>query len=312
MDLRSENQEEAVVGIPYRSPYRAERPSLKRKDSMVDRLNKLRNKADSFVHGVRDHVSVGHNISKTVKGKLSLGARIINSGGFEGVFRKSFSAGEEEDLLRASQCYMSTTAGPVAGVLFVSTDRIGFCSERAIKVSTTIGNSAKVPYKALIPLKKIEGAFSSENVENPNQKYMYIVTVDGFELWFLGFVNYKKTFKSVQKAILERFEGREENCGGAGSKNNDLEILEGEGSAWHQCGTEDCGFFGGTARRRFAADFARRRQRFFARSGFGSGLFRNAGGRQFRRACSATTGRLQSCASWRRPEGNGSLRAREM
>ncbi|XP_028554949.1 putative GEM-like protein 8 [Dendrobium catenatum] len=169
---------------------------------VVDRLNKLRNKADSFVHGVRDHVSVGHKISDTVKGKLSLGARIINSGGFEGVFRKSFSVVEDEKLLKASQCYMSTTAGPVAGVLFVSTERIGFCSERAIKVSSTVGNSAKVPYKVLIPLKKVKGAFSSENTENPNQKYMYIVTVDGFEFWFMGFVNYKKTFKSVQKAIL--------------------------------------------------------------------------------------------------------------
>ncbi|KAL0912630.1 hypothetical protein M5K25_018614 [Dendrobium thyrsiflorum] len=212
MDLMNKNQEE-VIGVPFSASYRVERssrqqfvrPSLRRKHSLVvDRLNKLRNKADSFVHGVRDHVSVGHKITDTVKGKLSLGARIINSGGFEGVFRKSFSVVEDEKLLKASQCYMSTTAGPVAGLLFVSTERIGFCSERAIKVSSSLGNSAKVPYKVLVPVKKVKGAFSSENMENPNQKYMYIVTVDGFEFWFMGFVNYKKTFKSVQKVILER------------------------------------------------------------------------------------------------------------
>ncbi|KAK8947557.1 GEM-like protein 4 [Platanthera guangdongensis] len=211
MDRRNQNQEE-VIGIPLASPYEIDRSSrkpirratLSRKDSMVDRLKKISTKADNFVHGLRDHVSVGTKISETVKGKLSLGARILKTGGFEGVFRKAFSAGEGEKLLKASQCYLSTTAGPVAGLLFVSTERIAFISERAISLESPVGSSAKLPYKVLIPLRKVKGVFTSENMEKPSQKYIYISTVDGFELWFLGFVNYNKALKYLQKAVSQR------------------------------------------------------------------------------------------------------------
>ncbi|MBA0682809.1 hypothetical protein Goari_024501, partial [Gossypium aridum] len=41
------------------------------------RMNLLGKKADTFAHGVREHVRLGTKISETVKGKLSLGARIL-------------------------------------------------------------------------------------------------------------------------------------------------------------------------------------------------------------------------------------------
>ncbi|MBA0682811.1 hypothetical protein Goari_024502, partial [Gossypium aridum] len=40
-------------------------------------MNLLGKKADTFAHGVREHVRLGPKISETVKGKLSLGARIL-------------------------------------------------------------------------------------------------------------------------------------------------------------------------------------------------------------------------------------------
>jgi len=48
--------------------------------------------------------------------------------------------GEGERLLKVSQCYLSTTSGPLAGLLFISTDRVAFCSERSMKVFTQKGN----------------------------------------------------------------------------------------------------------------------------------------------------------------------------
>jgi len=92
-------------------------------------------------------VRLGPKITDTVKGKLSMGARILQVGGVEKVFMQLFSVGEGEKLLKASQCYLSTTSGPIAGLLFISTDKVAFCSDRSIKVSSPNGEDTRVHYK---------------------------------------------------------------------------------------------------------------------------------------------------------------------
>lgn len=145
----------------------------------------------------------GPNITETVKGKLSLGARILKVGGVEKVFKRLFSIREGEKLLKASQCYLSTTAGPIAGLLFISTDNVAFCSDRSIKISSPNGEMIRIHYKVLIPLRKIKRVEQSENVKKPSQKYMEIVTVDNFDFWFMGFLSYHKSFKYLQEAISQ-------------------------------------------------------------------------------------------------------------
>ncbi|RVX16364.1 GEM-like protein 4 [Vitis vinifera] len=148
----------------------------------VDRKKNVMNnhgeKVDNFMHGIREHVKIGPKISDTVKGKLTLGARILQLGGVKRVFKKIFSVIEGEKLLNASQSYLSTTAGPIAGLLFISTQRVS------------------------IPLRKIRRVEQSENMKNPSQKYMEIVTVDNFEFWFMGFLNYQKAFNCLQQALF--------------------------------------------------------------------------------------------------------------
>ncbi|CAN0909018.1 GEM-like protein 4, partial [Linum grandiflorum] len=136
-------------------------------------------------------VKLGSKITDTLKGKLTLGARILQVGGVRKVFRQLFSVAEGEKLLKASQCYLSTSAGPIAGLLFISTHKLAFCSERSIQLSSPEGKKSE----------KIEMANQSENVKNPSQKYMEIVTLDGFDFWFMGFLSYKKAFKCLQQAI---------------------------------------------------------------------------------------------------------------
>ncbi|KAK8958027.1 GEM-like protein 6 [Platanthera zijinensis] len=63
-------------------------------------------------------------ITETVKGKLILGTKILQAGGILRVFRLSFSFRKREKLLKAFQCYLSTTAGPIAGLLFVSNKKV--------------------------------------------------------------------------------------------------------------------------------------------------------------------------------------------
>ncbi|KAI4313198.1 hypothetical protein L6164_026195 [Bauhinia variegata] len=171
--------------------------------SAFTRTNKHGRKADSFANRVREHVRLGPKITDTVKGKLSIGAKILQVGGVEKVFMQLFSVTEGEKLLKAYQCYLSTTSGPIAGLLFISTEKVAFCSERTIKISSAEGELVKFHYKVLIPLKKIKCINQSENVKKPSQKYMRIVTVDDFDFWFMGFLSYRKAFKHLQQAVSQ-------------------------------------------------------------------------------------------------------------
>ncbi|XP_017230758.1 GEM-like protein 4 [Daucus carota subsp. sativus] len=204
-----------VIGIPVSSAaYPAEMPQQgilcitsdqyyaspkfrqSKMDTVFDRMNQL-------AKGIREHVKIGPKLSETVKGKLRLGARILQVGGVKKVFKQNFSFSEGEKLLKASQCYLYTTAGPIAGLLFISTDRIAFCSERSMKVSSTTGDLLRIHYKVSIPLNKIKRANESENMKDPSRKYIDIVTKDDFEFWFMGFLNHQRTYKFLQQAVYE-------------------------------------------------------------------------------------------------------------
>ncbi|KAI3941661.1 hypothetical protein MKX01_018251 [Papaver californicum] len=125
----------------------------------------------------------------------------LGGGGMQKIFKQTFRVEEGEKLLKASRCYLSTTAGPIAGLLFVSTEKVAFCSEKSLTISSTNGGFTRTPYKVVIPIEKIKRIEESQNINKPKQKYMEIVTVDHFDFWFMGFVNYDKAFKTLQKSI---------------------------------------------------------------------------------------------------------------
>ncbi|KAI3698668.1 hypothetical protein L2E82_42391 [Cichorium intybus] len=82
-----------------------------------------------------------------MKQKLSHGAKMIKLGNQAKIFRKTFGIREGEKVLLASQCYLYTTAGAIAGILFISTERVAFCSDRSIKTYSTTGELLKFQYK---------------------------------------------------------------------------------------------------------------------------------------------------------------------
>lgn len=55
--------------------------------------------------------------------------------------------------------------------------------------------------QVMIPLRKIKRGVESENVKKPRQKYVEIVTEEGFEFWFMGFLNHQRTLRHLQQAI---------------------------------------------------------------------------------------------------------------
>ncbi|KAH9612134.1 hypothetical protein KSS87_002614 [Heliosperma pusillum] len=149
--------------------------------------------------------SVLSTINKLVKGKLGLGAKILQVGGIDKVFRRIFSVREGEQLLRASQCSLYTTAGPIPGRLFISTHKLAFCSDRPVaKVSSPDGGgSLRFHYKIVIPLRKIKNLNQSENMKKTSHKYLQVVTTDGFDFWFTGLLSNKKIFKCLQQALSQ-------------------------------------------------------------------------------------------------------------
>ncbi|KAH9612130.1 hypothetical protein KSS87_002610 [Heliosperma pusillum] len=143
--------------------------------------------------------SVLSTVNKLLRRTLSIGAKI------DKVFRQIFSVREEEELLRASRCCLSTTAGPIPGRLFISTVKLAFCSDRAIaKVTSPTGELLQFHYKIVIPLAKLKGVIRSENTKKPTQKYVQVVTTDEFEFWFMGFLHYNKAFKCLQQVVVSQ------------------------------------------------------------------------------------------------------------
>jgi len=189
-----------AVSLTHPSPYASFGYKHSRKGQVIHWVSKLGRRAQGF----REHVTLGPKLSETVKGKLSLGARILQAGGVERVFRQAFSAEKGERLVKALQCYIYTTGGPIAGMLFVSTKKVAFRSDRPITVTSPKGGTtARVTYKVVVPLRRIDKVRPSENVDRPEEKYIHVATVDGFEFWFMGFVSYQRSCKYMQQAVSE-------------------------------------------------------------------------------------------------------------
>ncbi|KAE8648369.1 GEM-like protein 4 isoform X2 [Cucumis sativus] len=213
-----------VAGIPISSmTFRPVEKSLKRllpapvgcqspdgepratKQCREDTVVGSRSMVGSFAQGVREHVRIGQKIRETVKGKLNLGAKILQVGGLRKAYKQLFIVREGEKLLKACQCHLSTTIGPLAGLLFISTHKLAFCSDKSLKLSSPTGELLRFHYKVVIPVGRIERVNQSKNVMKPSQKYLEIVTVDNFDFWFMGFQNFQKSFRSLQQAISQEW-----------------------------------------------------------------------------------------------------------
>ncbi|PSR90959.1 GEM-like protein [Actinidia chinensis var. chinensis] len=198
----------SVAYLPERSPKRLlqdcpSNGSLILNHNKENRMTKLGGKEKSLTNGIRELVRLAPNLSATVKKKLSLVVKILKAGGLEKIFKHNFNVREGEKLLKASQCYLSTTAGPIEGLLFISTDKVAFCSDRSIKLSSPTNEFIRIRYKVLIPVGKLLSANEIQNVKRPSRKYIEIVTVDNFDFWFMGFLNYRRTFNYLQQALSD-------------------------------------------------------------------------------------------------------------
>ncbi|KAL3679092.1 hypothetical protein R1sor_022048 [Riccia sorocarpa] len=173
-------------------------------DKFVEQVNQFGKKVEEVAGNVWGHLSTNPSITDAAWGRLSAGTKILTEGGFDNVFRSTFPVDADEVLRKTYACYLSTSTGPVAGTLYVSTKKFAFCSDRPLSYKPSPGQQAYSYYKVVVPLDRVRDVTPSVNESRPAEKYIQVNTLDNYEFWFMGFVNYDKGVLNMQTAVRER------------------------------------------------------------------------------------------------------------
>ncbi|XP_041013185.1 GEM-like protein 5 [Juglans microcarpa x Juglans regia] len=191
----------------YHQPYVVYSPVEKQShntlEPVINMFNNWTRKAETVACNIWHHLKTGHSVSEAAWGKVTLTAKAITEGGFESLFKQTFETLPNEKLKKTFACYLSTSTGPVAGTLYLSTVRVAFCSDRPLTFIAPSGQEAWSYYKVTIPLENISTVNPVITRENPPEKYIQLVTVDGHEFWFMGFINFEKALNHLLNSVSE-------------------------------------------------------------------------------------------------------------
>lgn len=131
-------------------------------------------------------------------------AKKIRKGGRRNIFKQKFDVRAGEKLLKASHCFFSIETGAVAGLLFISTEKIAFCSQRSIAFNFPILQQNQTVEQFEIPLRDIRWS----NYGHPQQKILQIRTEDNSEFLFMDFLRYEKARQNFEKAMRKLYQPR--------------------------------------------------------------------------------------------------------
>ncbi|CAJ2641078.1 unnamed protein product [Trifolium pratense] len=160
-------------------------------------------KAEDLAGNMWQHLKTGPSFADAAVGRIAQGTKVLAEGGYEKIFRQSFETVPEEQLLKTYACYLSTSAGPVMGVLYLSTAKLAFCSDNPLSYQT--GDQTQWSYyKVVIPLHQLRAVNPSTSKANASEKFIQIISVDNHEFWFMGFVYYDNAVKHIQEALQSR------------------------------------------------------------------------------------------------------------
>ncbi|RAL53055.1 hypothetical protein DM860_016290 [Cuscuta australis] len=157
-------------------------------------------KAEDLAGNTWQHLKTGPSFADAALGRLAQGTKVLAEGGYEKIFRQTFETVPEEQLQDSFACYLSTSAGPVMGVLYVSSAKLAFCSDNPL--SYKAGDKTEWSYyKVVIPLHQLKAVNPSSSRTNPSEKYIQVISVDTHEFWFMGFLNYNGSVQCLQDAL---------------------------------------------------------------------------------------------------------------
>ncbi|KAK4797348.1 hypothetical protein SAY86_029674 [Trapa natans] len=193
---------------PYVTPAPTRQSSMKNTvDSVKDVLGKLGKKAADATKKGQDlagnmwqHLKTGPSFTDAAVSRIAQGTKVLAEGGYEKVFKQNFEIATHEQLLKSYACYLSTSAGPVMGTIYLSTEKIGFCSDNPL--SYTVGDKTEWSYyKVVIPRHHLKAANPSTSRVKQGEKYIQVISIDNHEFWFMGFVHYDSAVKNLQEAV---------------------------------------------------------------------------------------------------------------
>uniref|UniRef100_A0A6N2LIE4 GRAM domain-containing protein n=1 Tax=Salix viminalis TaxID=40686 RepID=A0A6N2LIE4_SALVM len=128
-------------------------------------------------------------------------AKKIKKGGRRNIFLEKFDAKAGEKLLKASHCFLHNESGAVAGLLFISTEKIAFCSQRSITFNFPVLEHNETVEQFEIPLRSIRAS----NFGDPHQKIIKIRTEDNSEFLFIEFLRYEKARQNFETAMRKLY-----------------------------------------------------------------------------------------------------------
>ncbi|GJN30515.1 hypothetical protein PR202_gb18828 [Eleusine coracana subsp. coracana] len=169
---------------------------------MGKRVGEAARKTETITGNFWQHLKTGPSITDAAMGRVSQITKVIAEGGYEKIFHQTFDVAPGEKLKKPYACYLSTSAGPVMGVLYLSNVKLAFCSDNPLSYKVGDKNEWSY-YKVVIPLAQLRSINSSTSRTNTAEKYIRVVSVDNHEFWFMGFVYYDSAVKNLQEALQE-------------------------------------------------------------------------------------------------------------
>ncbi|XP_054811498.1 GEM-like protein 1 isoform X2 [Prosopis cineraria] len=150
-------------------------------------------------------IRLGSNPADAAMARLVEGTKVLTYGGYDRVFENTFGIMQGEKLLKQYACYISTSTGPSIGTLYISTKRLAFCSDYALRYyPVSPHNSQSIYYKVVVPIEQLSRVSPCSSKWNPSEKYIEVVTVDGSEFTFMGFMAYDKALNTLSEAFQRR------------------------------------------------------------------------------------------------------------
>ncbi|KAG5101056.1 hypothetical protein JHK82_046108 [Glycine max] len=186
---------------PYVQHSTLDKPSNSPMESILNMFDSWSRKAEATAHNVWHNLKTGPSVSSAALGKMNLTVKAISEGGFESLYKQTFTTYPNEKLKKSFACYLSTSTGPVAGTLYLSNIHVAFCSDRPLCFTAPSGQETWTYYKVMVPLGKVGVVNPVTMRDNPSEKYIQVVTVDGHDFWFMGFVNFDKAVKNISEGI---------------------------------------------------------------------------------------------------------------
>ncbi|CAB4321486.1 unnamed protein product [Prunus armeniaca] len=156
-------------------------------------------RAEAIADSVWHHLRMSPSLTEAAMARLNQGTKVLTGGGKDKVFQQEFENLAGEKLLHSYACYLSTSHGPVIGMLYISNKRLAFCSDFCHYLAP--GNPNFMHYKVVVQLDQLRTINPSANRWKPSEKYIHIVTRDGYEFWFMGFISYDKALKNLSQAL---------------------------------------------------------------------------------------------------------------